>query len=130
MTATPLRWSDTAHEALSGDLNVAFAYVTPAGGAVVVSVSPLGLTDRAAGRIGFTTSLGFPRKLERILRDPRVALAYHTRVTPWWTCALRPSGWTTSSTRPIASSARERAAGPGTGCCTSTDERGCTSVST
>ncbi|MEU8449367.1 hypothetical protein AB0895_25520 [Streptomyces globisporus] len=144
MTATPLRWSDTAHEVLSGDLNVAVAYVTPAGGAVVVSVSPLGLTDRAGGRIGFTTSLGFPRKLERILRDPRVALAYHTRehgfarpedyvsprVTPWWTCALRPSGWTTSSTRPIASSARERAAGPGTGCCTSTDERGCTSMST
>ncbi|MFF4858497.1 hypothetical protein ACFY2N_26720 [Streptomyces rubiginosohelvolus] len=63
---------------LSGDLNAAVANVTPAGGAVV-SVSPLGLTDRAAGRIGFTTSLGFPRKLERILRDPRVALAYHTR---------------------------------------------------
>ncbi|MFE6914008.1 hypothetical protein [Streptomyces rubiginosohelvolus] len=79
MTAAPLPWSDTAHEVLSGDLNVAVAYVTPAGGAVVVSVSPLGLTDRAAGRIGFTTSLGFPRKLERILRDPRVALAYHTR---------------------------------------------------
>ncbi|WP_318196272.1 hypothetical protein [Streptomyces sp. MCL20-2] len=79
MTSTPLRWSNTAHEVLSGDLNVAVAYVTPAGGAVVVSVSPLGLTDRAAGRIGFTTSLGFPKKLERILRDPRVALAYHTR---------------------------------------------------
>ncbi|MFB8383847.1 hypothetical protein [Streptomyces rubiginosohelvolus] len=79
MTATPLRWSDTAHEVLSGDLNAAVAYVTPAGGTVVVTVSPLGLTDRAAGRIGFTTSLGFPRKLERILRDPRVALAYHTR---------------------------------------------------
>ncbi|MEU6936427.1 hypothetical protein ABZ943_06870 [Streptomyces rubiginosohelvolus] len=79
MTATPLHWSDTTHEVLSGDLNVAVAYVTPTGGAVVVSVSPLGLTDRAAGRIGFTTSLGFPRKLERILRDPRVALAYHTR---------------------------------------------------
>ncbi|MGW4840281.1 hypothetical protein [Streptomyces globisporus] len=73
MTTTPLPWSDTAHEVLSGDLNVAVAYITPAGGAVVVSVSPLGLTDRAAGRIGFTTSLGFPRKLERILREALAA---------------------------------------------------------
>lgn len=79
MTSTPLPWPDTAHEVFSGDLNVAVAYITPAGGAVVVSVSPLGLTDRTAGRIGFTTSLGFPRKLERILHNPRVALAYHAR---------------------------------------------------
>ncbi|MEV1045759.1 hypothetical protein [Streptomyces sp. NPDC049916] len=79
MTSTPLHWSDTTHEIMSGDLNVAVAYITPAGGAVVVSVSPLGLTDRSAGRIGFTTSLGFPRKLERILDNPQVAFAYHTR---------------------------------------------------
>lgn len=79
MTSTPLHWSDTTHDVLSGDLNVAVAYITPAGGAVVVTVSPLGLTDRTAGQIGFTTSLGFPRKLERILSNPRVALAYHTR---------------------------------------------------
>jgi hypothetical protein len=29
--------------------------------------------------VGFTTSLGFGRKLERIVRDPHVALAYHAR---------------------------------------------------
>ena len=29
--------------------------------------------------VGFTTSLGFGRKLERIIRDPHVALAYHAR---------------------------------------------------
>jgi hypothetical protein len=34
---------------------------------------------RADGRVGFTTSLGFGKKLERIVRDPRVALAYHSR---------------------------------------------------
>ncbi|GAA3850133.1 hypothetical protein [Streptomyces sedi] len=46
---------------------------------MVTSVSPVGLADRAANEVSFTTSLGFPKKLERILSDPRVALAYHTR---------------------------------------------------
>src|SRR5690606_34709349 len=63
-----------------GDLTVAVAYLTPAGGAVVTSVSPVGLADRTVGTIGFTTSLGFPKKLERILHHPRVAVAYHTRM--------------------------------------------------
>lgn len=80
MTPTQLTWSETAYEAFKGDLTVAAAYLTPAGGAVVTSVSPVGLADRAANEVSFTTSLGFPKKLERILRDPRVSLAYHTRV--------------------------------------------------
>ena len=42
-------------------------------------MAPCALHDRAVGRLGFTTSLGFPKKLERIIRDPSVALAYHTR---------------------------------------------------
>lgn len=46
---------------------------------MVTSVSPVGLADRQAGTVSFTTSLGFPRKLERVLRDPHVSLAYHTR---------------------------------------------------
>lgn len=46
---------------------------------MVTSVSPVGLGSREAGLLGFTTSLGFPRKLERILSNPRVSLAYHTR---------------------------------------------------
>ncbi|MGW5432947.1 hypothetical protein ACWET9_38035 [Streptomyces sp. NPDC004059] len=79
MTLAPLRWPDAADAAIRGDLTVAAAYVTPAGGTVVTSVSPVGLGDREAGIVGFTTSLGFPKKLERILRDPHVALAYHTR---------------------------------------------------
>ena len=32
-----------------------------------------------AGTIGFTTSLGFSKKLDRIARDPRVAMAFHAR---------------------------------------------------
>ncbi|MFE7792634.1 hypothetical protein [Streptomyces sp. NPDC057460] len=79
MTSAPVRWPDTADAVIRGDLTVAAAYVTPAGGVVVTSVSPVGLADREAGLVGFTTSLGFQKKLERILRDPHVSLAYHTR---------------------------------------------------
>jgi hypothetical protein len=46
---------------------------------VVTAVAPAGIDRRDAGGVGFTTSLGFPRKLERIIRDPHVALAFHTR---------------------------------------------------
>ncbi|WP_040787137.1 pyridoxamine 5'-phosphate oxidase family protein [Nocardia pneumoniae] len=72
-------WPDEVDEVLGGDLTCAVAYVTPAGGAVVSAVAPIGLRDRAAGTVGFTTSLGFGRKLERMKRDPKVALAYHAR---------------------------------------------------
>ncbi len=37
------------------------------------------MRDREQGTITFTTSLGFGKKLERIGRNPRVALAYHAR---------------------------------------------------
>jgi hypothetical protein len=72
-------WSDAADDILAGDLTAALAYVTPAGGAVVTAVAPVGLRDREAGTVSFTTSLGFGKKLERMRRDPRIALAYHAR---------------------------------------------------
>jgi hypothetical protein len=75
----PVQWPDAIDEPIGGDLTAALAYVTPAGGAVVTAVAPIGLRDRDAGTVSFTTSLGFGRKLERIKRDPRVALAYHAR---------------------------------------------------
>ncbi len=75
----PITWPDRADLAISGDLTAALAYVTPAGGAVVTAVSPIGLRDRDGGTVSFTTSLGFGKKLERIARNPRVALAYHAR---------------------------------------------------
>jgi hypothetical protein len=75
----PITWPDNVDEILGGDLTAALAYVTPAGGAVVTAVAPVGLRDRAAGTVTFTTSLGLGRKLERIARNPRVALAYHAR---------------------------------------------------
>jgi hypothetical protein len=72
-------WGDAEDAILGGDLTAGLAYVTPAGGAVVAAVAPVGLRDRAAGTVTFTTSLGFGRKLDRIRSDPRVALAYHAR---------------------------------------------------
>jgi hypothetical protein len=72
-------WSDLDDEIIGGDLTAALAYVTPAGGAAVTAVAPIGLRDRSAGTVGFTTSLGFGRKLDRIRLNPRVALAYHAR---------------------------------------------------
>lgn len=75
----PVQWSADVDEVLKGDITAAAAYVTPAGGVVVSAVAPCGLAQRDEGVIGFTTSLGFGKKLERIIRDPRVALAYHAR---------------------------------------------------
>jgi hypothetical protein len=72
-------WSDVDDEIIGGDLTAALAYVTPAAGAVVTAVAPIGLRDREARTVGFTTSLGFGRKLDRIKQNPRVALAYHAR---------------------------------------------------
>ncbi len=72
-------WPDDVDEVLGGDMTAALAYVTPAGGTVVTGVAPVGLRDRDAGTVTFTTSFGLPKKLERIARDPHVALAYHAR---------------------------------------------------
>ena len=79
MADAPVRWPDEVDEVIRGDLTAAAAYVTPAGGAVVTGVCPMGLGRREAAGVGFTTSLGFGKKLERIIADPHVALAYHTR---------------------------------------------------
>ena len=72
-------WSDLDDEIIGGDLTAALAYLTPAGGAVLTPVAPVGLRDREAATVSFTTSLGFGRKLERIDADPHVALAFHAR---------------------------------------------------
>jgi hypothetical protein len=75
----PVSWDDEVEEVLRGDLTAALGYRTPAGGVVVQAVAPIGLHDREQGTVGFTTSLGFSKKLERIAKDPRVALAFHAR---------------------------------------------------
>ena len=74
-----VQWSAEVDEVITGDITAALAYITPAAGAVVTAVAPCGIARRDEGVIGFTTSLGFGRKLERIVADPNVGLAYHAR---------------------------------------------------
>jgi hypothetical protein len=72
-------WRDAIDSIFDGDLVAGLGYRPPAAGAVVQAVAPIGLRDRELGTVGFTTSLGLGKKLERIAADPRVALAFHTR---------------------------------------------------
>ena len=55
------------------------AYVTPASGVVLAPVSNFGLQDRTAGIVSVNSSVGAWKKLDRIRRNPQVALAFHTR---------------------------------------------------
>jgi hypothetical protein len=73
-------WPDTIDEILGGDQALVFAHVTPASGVVLTPLTNTGLRDRAAGTLTpVSSSVGMWRKLERIRRNPHVALAYHTR---------------------------------------------------
>lgn len=76
MTVT---WDDDLDAIFGGDLTAGLGYRTPAAGVVVQAVAPIGLRDREKGTLGFTTSLGFSKKLDRIAADPRVAMAFHAR---------------------------------------------------
>ena len=72
-------WSDEIDEILAGDLAAGFAYLTPARGVVITPMAPLGLRDRNAGTVTLSTSLGLWKKLDRVRRNPGVAVAYHAR---------------------------------------------------
>ncbi|MEA2373636.1 MAG: hypothetical protein QOD53_99 [Thermoleophilaceae bacterium] len=74
-----VQWPDEVDRIIGGDMTAGLAYVTPAGGAVVTAVAPVGLRERERGTVGFTTSIGLPKKLERMLREPRISLTYHAR---------------------------------------------------
>src|SRR5919198_4040855 len=75
-----MTWPASLDSILEGDQVVAFALVTPARGAMLTPLTNMGLTDRAAVTITpVTSSVGAWRKLERIDRNPQVAVAYHTR---------------------------------------------------
>jgi hypothetical protein len=75
----PVTWSDDVDEILISDLAAGFAYLTPAKGVVITPMAPLGVRDRDAGTITLSTSQGLWKKLERIRRNPGVAVAYHAR---------------------------------------------------
>jgi hypothetical protein len=73
-------WPDDVDEILGGDQVVALAYTTPADGVILTPLTNFGLRDREAGRLNaVNSSVAAWRKLDRIRRSPRIALAYHTR---------------------------------------------------
>jgi hypothetical protein len=74
-----VRWTDDVEEILASDLAAGLAYLTPAKGVVITPMAPLGLRDRRAGTVTVTTSQALWKKLDRIRRNPGVAIAYHTR---------------------------------------------------
>jgi hypothetical protein len=73
------KWPETVDEIFGGDQCVALGYVTPAQGVVLAPVTNFALHDRAKGTVGVNSSVGMWRKLEALRRNPRVALAFHTR---------------------------------------------------
>jgi hypothetical protein len=72
-------WPDDVDEILGGDLAAGVAYATPAKGVVIAPMAPLGLRDREARTVTVTTSRGLWKKIDRIRRNPSVAIAYHAR---------------------------------------------------
>lgn len=73
------RWSEAVDEILAGDQVVMLASVTPAGGVVLGPVTNFAIRDRDASTVTVNSSIGAGRKLQRMARNPKVALAYHTR---------------------------------------------------
>jgi len=72
-------WDDEVDAIITGDAAAGFASVTPAHGVVIVPMAPLGLRDRDVGTVTLTTSLGLPKKLDRLRGNSSVAIAYHAR---------------------------------------------------
>jgi hypothetical protein len=74
------QWPDSVDEIFGGDQVVALAYVTPAHGVVVTPLTNFAIRDRKAGTLtAVNTSVGTWKKLDRVRRNPQVALAYHSR---------------------------------------------------
>src|SRR3954469_18867654 len=73
-------WPDTVDGILGGDQVVALAYTTPANGVILTPLTNFGLRDREAGMLSaVNSSVAAWRKLDRIRKSPKIALAYHTR---------------------------------------------------
>src|SRR3954447_8035626 len=73
-------WPDHVDEILGGDQVVALAYTTPANGVILTPLTNFGLRDRENGTLSaVNSSVAAWRKLDRIRKSPKIALAYHTR---------------------------------------------------
>jgi hypothetical protein len=78
-TAGGTTWPEELDEIVGGDHVAMLASATPAQGVVLAPLSNFGTRDRARGTITVNSSVGAWKKLDRILRNPSVALAFHTR---------------------------------------------------
>jgi hypothetical protein len=79
-SSIPAHWPGAVDEIFGGDQVVVVAHVTPARGVVLTPLTNTGLRDPDMGTMTpVSSSIGMWRKLERIQRNPRVAVAYHTR---------------------------------------------------
>src|SRR5947208_11589757 len=77
---TSSKWPDNVDSILANDQAVTFAHVTPAHGVVLTPLTNFGVRDREAGTVGsVNSSVGMWLKLDRVRRNPRVAIAFHTR---------------------------------------------------
>ena len=75
-----VHWPREVDDVLGGDHVVMLAYVTPASGVVLLPVTNFAVRDGDAGTLtAVNSSVAMWRKLDRIRRNPRIALAYHTR---------------------------------------------------
>jgi hypothetical protein len=71
--------AEAAEEVIAGDQAVAFGYVTPAEGVVLLPLTNTGWPAREGRLTPVSSSVGMWRKLMRIRQNPYVAVAYHTR---------------------------------------------------
>ncbi|HEY3829795.1 MAG TPA: hypothetical protein VGL57_11415 [Solirubrobacteraceae bacterium] len=73
------RWPENVDKILGGDQCIALGHVTPAQGVVLTPVTNFAQRDRLAGTVTVNSSVGMWKKLQALQRNPRVALAFHTR---------------------------------------------------
>lgn len=75
-----MTWPEHIQDIFAGDMVVALAYRTPAGGCAILPVTTAGMYDPDARTVSTSTSFGLWKKLVAIGKDPRVAFAFHTRM--------------------------------------------------
>jgi hypothetical protein len=78
-STTDEKWPETADEIFGGDQCIALGHVTPGQGVVLTPVTNFAQRDRAAGTVSVNSSVGMWKKLQALQRNPKVALAFHTR---------------------------------------------------
>jgi hypothetical protein len=72
-------WPSDIDPVVRGDQILVFAHKTPAVGVVLTPMTNFGTHGRDEGRVTVNSSVGMWRKLERLMQEPKVAIAFHAR---------------------------------------------------